>query len=453
MPMELSDPRAPAAQGRRITMRNFRMIVALAAASFACANAGGAAAKARAYVEEFRLNFQDAAEAAHAATQPLPEGQFKVLEAVVMATSGRAEWRADEKSAWKAAAMDDLLRPGAMIRTGKQSLLTLRVGKNITLLVDSLTRATLPEIVQDGQVLRTRAGVERGRVDAKVDHIGLINDVAIVTPSTTLAVRGTGFAVRYGGLEGTQIAASRFNFMSRVEVHYFATRLTYQLTRQAVSSDKIQDPAVAALFDTIGPPPIVTALVESGEAAEVLAQGGVKFTDVIEQRSIAFSEQAVEEIAQETNETIEEIQAQQPPESPTSQPFEPQFIFAQYVCDNLEAIFLESTPNMQQRLTSLQLLAGTADVALLNDYLTTALEDCFVNLENFEGDPLLGLVASIQSFCDSLDGTNDQTDVDLCVASFFEAIADFAAQNGGFPPGSFEPPGGDGDGDGTGAPG
>ncbi|MHC4142667.1 MAG: FecR family protein, partial [Planctomycetota bacterium] len=107
------------------------------------------------------------------------------LRALVIGVKGRAQWRQSEEESWRAAKVNDILRPGADIRTGLRSSVALRVGKNATVLVDRATRLSLPVILQDGQTLRTRAAVRRGRadfkVDSKVELIGLVNDFEVLT--------------------------------------------------------------------------------------------------------------------------------------------------------------------------------------------------------------------------------------------------------------------------------
>lgn len=188
---------------------------------------------------------------------PLAAGEKKGLQAVVMAVTGRVQWLATAEGAeWKSAAVDDVLDPGARVRTGRRSTVTLRVGHNASLLVDRNTRMVIPEVIQEGETLRTVVQVSRGRVDFKVDQVGLTNDFSVVTPSTTLAVRGTGFGVQYGGLFGTETYVARFDYLSRVELSYFLSRMTQRLGAGAASSGRLENPALNALFSTVGPPPL-----------------------------------------------------------------------------------------------------------------------------------------------------------------------------------------------------
>ncbi|MHC4766599.1 MAG: FecR domain-containing protein [Planctomycetota bacterium] len=188
--------------------------------------------------------------------RPVPAGQAPApqkLRALVIEVKGRAQWRPSEKGAWKDAKVNDLLEAGADIRTGLRSSVALRVGRNATVLVDRATRLSLPVILQDGETLRTRAAVRRGRADFKVDLIGLANDFEVLTPTTTLAVRGTGFAVRWGALRGAELEALSADVLA-VEVRYLLTQMRYLLATGSVSREMHPNPVIAALFQTFQTP-------------------------------------------------------------------------------------------------------------------------------------------------------------------------------------------------------
>jgi len=191
--------------------------------------------------------------------EPLPDGQQQILQALVIAVDGKTEWKkSGADAAWKAAAIDDLLDPGCEIRTGLRSTLTLRVGKNATLVIERSSRVELPVIVQDGSVLRTRAAVHRGKCDFRVEAIGVTSDFQVLTPSATLAVRGTGFSVSWGALDGLDIQGSDTNRIRALEVSYFgngpASPQTVFLSGGAETNSRRPDPVQAALFHTIFPP-------------------------------------------------------------------------------------------------------------------------------------------------------------------------------------------------------
>lgn len=186
---------------------------------------------------------------------PLPAGQQQVLQALVIAVDGRSEWRKAGDAPWKVAALDDLLDPGCEIRTGLRSTLSLRVGKNATLLIDRSSRIELPVIVQDGAVLRTRAAVYRGKCDFKVEAVGVTSDFQVLTPSATLAVRGTGFNVAWGGLTGLAVTGLDTNRVRAIEVSYLATRRSVFVSGAGSTTSDLPDPVQGALYRTVFPPP------------------------------------------------------------------------------------------------------------------------------------------------------------------------------------------------------
>ena len=217
------------------------------------------------------------------AVKPLPEGESKELIAIVMHRTGKAQWRADEKATWQSAQVDDALPAGAMIRTGLKSALTLRVGLNSSILIDSNARVALPRIIQDGDQLQTAVKVERGRADVKVNHVGLTNDFSVVTPTGALAVKGTGFACRYDAFDGTSIVGAKTNTMNAIEVHYYASKLAYSLSGGAISSNKNENPTLAALIEAAPPPSSNKAEAQDTADQEGSAGGAVSNTDAVSQ--------------------------------------------------------------------------------------------------------------------------------------------------------------------------
>ena len=199
----------------------------------------------------------------------------KALQAIVIDVSGKARWRPSADASWRDAKVNDIVDPGTEIRTGLRSRLTMRVGKNATVLVDSGTTFELPEIMQDGESLRTTASVRSGRVDFKVDKIGFANDFKVITPQTTLSVRGTGFSLATGPLQGFEVTGARTNAMHAIELNYAANNRNYFVSQQGQSSSSEQDPVKTAWISTIGPPPMVGLLVSNNQLMQQVAQGQV----------------------------------------------------------------------------------------------------------------------------------------------------------------------------------
>lgn len=184
------------------------------------------------------------------APAPLPPGQTKVLQAVVLEVTGAAaQWRAKPAQKWQAAKVNDLLDVGAEIRTGRESTVTLRVGMNATMLVDRQTRIAIPEVVQDGKVLRTRLAMNFGQTDLKVDRIGLENDVEVATPTATLAVKGTGMRISWDAVNGFQAKGVSTNRIRAIEVRYLNGIVVY-LSADEATRDPTPLPALRAFRRT-----------------------------------------------------------------------------------------------------------------------------------------------------------------------------------------------------------
>jgi hypothetical protein len=190
------------------------------------------------------------------AAEALPENETRILRAVIMEFTGKVQWRADETASWKKAAKDDILTPGAMIRTGLHSWMMLRVGINSHVFVDSGSRVTLPQITHAGDTLKTMVQVNRGRADIEVGQVGLTNDFSVLTPSGALAVRGTGMAVGHSALHGTQVFGARTNAMNAIAMRYYGSKVAHMMSGDAISTQQTPDPAVAGAMQASGPPPL-----------------------------------------------------------------------------------------------------------------------------------------------------------------------------------------------------
>ncbi len=203
-----------------------------------------------------------------------PEAQ--PLQGIFMEVQGKVRWRASEREAWREAAVNDLFSAGAEVRTGLRSRATVRLGQNASVLVDSGTTFQVPSVVREGETLRTMAAVKTGRVDFKVDRIeGFANDFKVVTPQTTLSVRGTGFAVNSGVLNGVEITGARTNMINAIEIRYVAGNLQYFLSGDGKSTSSEKDPVKNAWMSTLGPPQVVGTIVDGSQLQQAAAQGNV----------------------------------------------------------------------------------------------------------------------------------------------------------------------------------
>lgn len=215
------------------------------------------------------------------------------LQAIVMEVKGKARWRPSQDADWREAKVNDILDPGTEVRTGLRSRVLLRVGRNASVLIDAGTSFEMPEVVAEGEVLRTTAAVRTGSVDFKVDKIdGFANDFKVVTPQTTLAVRGTGFRLASGPLQGFEVSGVRTNMINAIEINYAVQNITYFVSGEGRSTSTVEDPVQNAWVSTVGPPPIVGALVNNQQLQQQVAQGtaGNAPTNPQQQQQIAAAE-------------------------------------------------------------------------------------------------------------------------------------------------------------------
>jgi len=145
--------------------------------------------------------------------------------------------------------VNDVLNVGAEVRTGRESTVTLRVGMNATMLVDRQTRIAIPEMAQDGKVLRSRLAMSFGQTDLKVDRIGLENDVEVATPTATLAVKGTGMRISWDAVNGFQAKGVATNRIRAIEVRYL-NGLVVHLSADEATRDSTPLPALRAFRRT-----------------------------------------------------------------------------------------------------------------------------------------------------------------------------------------------------------
>ncbi|MFM8697539.1 MAG: hypothetical protein ACKOF7_02535, partial [Phycisphaerales bacterium] len=114
-----------------------------------------------------------AAPAAAGQAAPAAAADAQALKALFIEVNGKVQWRSGADQPWQNAKVDDVVTPGAEVRTGLKSFAALRVGDNATALIDAGTMFQMPSVVKDGDTLRTTVSVKSGRADFKVDKVGL----------------------------------------------------------------------------------------------------------------------------------------------------------------------------------------------------------------------------------------------------------------------------------------
>lgn len=111
--------------------------------------------------------------------------------AVVVAVQGSVQVQLAENGPWLPAEVGQVVPPGGAFRTGLRSAVQVRIGAAQLLTIDRMGKVTLEDAVNASGVDKTQVGLDYGRVLFNVSKAAFANDVQIVAPDATLAVRGT----------------------------------------------------------------------------------------------------------------------------------------------------------------------------------------------------------------------------------------------------------------------
>jgi len=221
------------------------------------------------------------------AVSPLPAGKTRVFEAVVIEVAGTAQARTKPDQPWKQLAINDKFAPGVVVRTGRESHVTLRVGPNATMLIEHQTRIAIPEIVQDGEKLKTRVSMAFGQTDVRVDRVGLTNDFEVATPTATLAVRGTVFRISWDAVSGAKFLGVPGNRLRAIELKYLEGVKAY-LSHEDGSDQMYKLPAIASYYQTYILP--LEGAVSDGELDNPIQQSTDSLTDPKTQTNIEIAQ-------------------------------------------------------------------------------------------------------------------------------------------------------------------
>jgi len=129
-----------------------------------------------------------------AAEQPeaQPDQPARQLAIVVTAVKGLVQVRAAEDQPWRIAQAGMNLNTGAEFRTGPKSRVQFRVGKTQTITLDRLGTVKVLDAIQRSGKISTDIGMKYGRTELQVEAGGIEHESKIHSPSSTLAVRGSG---------------------------------------------------------------------------------------------------------------------------------------------------------------------------------------------------------------------------------------------------------------------
>jgi hypothetical protein len=113
------------------------------------------------------------------------------LKIVVTAVQGTAEVKLQSGQAWQKVAAGMELPVGCQIRTGIPGVVQLKVGDDQICRIDRLSLVRVVRAEEGEGKIKTVMGMTYGRVSKDVDEPVEPHDDTIVSPTSTLAVRGT----------------------------------------------------------------------------------------------------------------------------------------------------------------------------------------------------------------------------------------------------------------------
>lgn len=128
---------------------------------------------------------------ASAQTHPSAQTENGTLEIIVTAVQGSAQYRPPGEAKWKALTQGLQLVEGTELRTGTKGSVQFKVLPDQVYRVDRLTAIKILRANLQNGTIKTDLGMTYGRVSKDLDAPSRPHDDTIVSPSSTLAVRGT----------------------------------------------------------------------------------------------------------------------------------------------------------------------------------------------------------------------------------------------------------------------
>ncbi len=121
-------------------------------------------------------------------SQPAASGAMRIY---VTAVSGLVQVRNGSGQPWQAAVPQMLISEGAELRTGPHSSVTCVIPPDQTFTLDRLGTVRVQEAAEHGNKITTDLIMKYGRTHYDIEAAGLEHEASIISPSSTLAVRGT----------------------------------------------------------------------------------------------------------------------------------------------------------------------------------------------------------------------------------------------------------------------
>jgi hypothetical protein len=129
--------------------------------------------------------------AAFGAAPPTSQPATVVMKVYITEVKGLVQVREDDTLPWRTAVTQMVVTEGAEFRTGPHSSVTCVIPPDQTFTLDRLGTVRVEEAAKHGDKITTDLIMKYGRTRYDIEAAGLEHEAAIVSPSSTLAVRGT----------------------------------------------------------------------------------------------------------------------------------------------------------------------------------------------------------------------------------------------------------------------
>lgn len=113
------------------------------------------------------------------------------LKITASAVAGRVQYRVSSEAPWQLLTEGTELKPGTEIRTGLRSACRLDIEPGQKLSLDRLSFFKIIVANRVADVVKTDIGMNYGRARYRVKSQGEEHDARVISPSATLAIRGT----------------------------------------------------------------------------------------------------------------------------------------------------------------------------------------------------------------------------------------------------------------------
>jgi hypothetical protein len=115
----------------------------------------------------------------------------QAMQITITGVEGMVQVRDSSDQPWRKAMVNMTVSEGAEFRTGPRSAVRVLIPPDQTITLDRLGVVKLMQAIKQGNVVKTKVGMPYGRTRYDIEEAGIEHQSELVSPSSTLAIRGT----------------------------------------------------------------------------------------------------------------------------------------------------------------------------------------------------------------------------------------------------------------------